>query len=132
MRCELPDFQLKSAQEQAALGDEGVRRLLDAGRAWELAPVLRAGGTVIFPHTGIAACGHQVASAVHACLVIGAQVTGAQHLHLPDTEAVQKSDAFAVGREFPARGFVLDGLDGQLRKTDAVTEERDADTPGLP
>ncbi|MCW3096285.1 MAG: hypothetical protein JWL77_1903 [Chthonomonadaceae bacterium] len=72
MRRDIPDFLLKSAQDQALLGEEGVHRLLDAGRAWDLAPVLRAGGAVIFPHTSIATCGHQVAAAVHACLDSGA------------------------------------------------------------
>jgi hypothetical protein len=50
------------------LGKEGALRLLDAGRKWDLAPALQAGGAIIFPHLGINACGHQIAAAVHACL----------------------------------------------------------------
>jgi hypothetical protein len=73
MRRDIPDFLVRSEADQQRLGEEGVRRLLDAGRAWDLAPILRAGGAVIFPHTSIAACGHQVAAAVHACLDSGAK-----------------------------------------------------------
>lgn len=72
MRREIPDFLLKSRQDQEALGEAGTARLLEAGRARDLAPVLQAGGAIIFPHTSIAACGHQVAAAVHACLNSGA------------------------------------------------------------
>jgi hypothetical protein len=56
------------AQERAQLGQAGVERLLDAGRAWNLAPTLDAGGAVVFPHAHLEACGHQIAAAVHACL----------------------------------------------------------------
>ena len=60
------------AEERARLGRAGVDRLLDAGRAWNLAPTLTAGGSVIFPHAHLEACGHQIAAAVHACLDSGA------------------------------------------------------------
>jgi len=59
-------------QERARLGEAGIARLLDAGRAWDLAPTLNAGGAVIFGHAGLEACGHQIAAAVHACLDSGA------------------------------------------------------------
>jgi hypothetical protein len=58
--------------ERARLGKSGIARLLDAGRAWNLAPTLNAGGAVIFPHADLEACGHQIAAVVHACLDSGA------------------------------------------------------------
>lgn len=72
LRRSIPDFKDEAARAQARLGREGARRLLDRGRAWDLAPTLLAGGAVIFPHAGIDVCGHQVAAAVHACLDSGA------------------------------------------------------------
>src|SRR5579871_5919480 len=73
MRRNLPNFKALSAERQAQLGPEGVERLLDAGRAWDLAPVLQAGGAILFPHAGIEVCGPQIAAAVHACLDSGAR-----------------------------------------------------------
>jgi len=73
MKLDIPDFKSRAAQEQTELGEEGALRLLDAGRAWSLAPTLKAGGAVIFPHLGIKACGPQTAAAVHASLDSGAQ-----------------------------------------------------------
>ncbi len=72
MKRDLPDFKSAAAEEHARLGREGAARVLDAGRAWDLSPALRSGGSVIFPHAGIPACGHQIAAAVHACLDSGA------------------------------------------------------------
>ncbi len=117
MRREIPDFLLKSAQDQARLGEEGVRRLLDAGRAWDLAPVLRAGGTVIFPHTSIAACGHQVAAAVHACLDTGARkvlAIGVLHALTQELEEarVRVANGGEAARE-PAWGIQGPGLPGR-------------------
>ncbi len=73
MKLDLPDFKSKTAQEHSELGKEGALRLLDAGRKWDLAPALQAGGAIIFPHLGINACGHQIAAAVHACLDSGSE-----------------------------------------------------------
>ncbi len=73
MKLDLPDFKSKTNQEQFELGEEGALRLLDAGRKWNLAPTLQAGGAIIFPHLGINACGHQIAAAVHACLDSGSE-----------------------------------------------------------
>jgi len=64
----IPDFKARHAAQQAALGEAGAARLLEAGRAWDLAPALRAGGSVVFPHTTLQVCGHQIAAAVHAAL----------------------------------------------------------------
>ena len=73
MKLDLPDFKSKAAQEHIELGKEGALRLLDAGRKWDLAPALQAGGAIIFPHLGINACGHQIAAAVHAGLDSGSE-----------------------------------------------------------
>ncbi|MFL7810462.1 MAG: hypothetical protein ACK2VD_07160 [Anaerolineae bacterium] len=59
------------AREHVALGEEGANRLLDKGRQWHLAPTLHTGGVLVFPHAGVADCGHQIAAVVHACLDCG-------------------------------------------------------------
>ena len=58
MRDDLPDFNAIEAKQQAQLGNEGVVRILEAGRAWDLAPTLKAGGSVIIPHATLEVCGH--------------------------------------------------------------------------
>ncbi len=70
------------AAERERLGATGISRMLDAGRAWNLAPTLAAGGSAIFPHANLEACGHQIAAVVHACLDSGADrvlVVGVLH-----------------------------------------------------
>jgi len=117
MRRDIPDFLVKSVQDQERLGEEGVRRLLDAGRAWNLAPVLAAGGALIFPHTSIAACGHQVAAAVHACLDSGARrVLAIGVLHALTQELEEARVAVANGADpstQPAWGIQGPGLPGR-------------------
>ena len=54
------------AEEHAALGKQGTLALLERARAWDLSETLRRGGVVVFPHAGVADCGHQIAAAVHA------------------------------------------------------------------
>jgi len=73
MRQGIPDFKARSERHQTELGQHAALDLLDSGRNWDLAPTLRAGGAVIFPHATIAVCGHQIAAAVHACLDSGAR-----------------------------------------------------------
>lgn len=58
--------------EHEALGEQGTLELLERGRQWKLAPVLQAGGVLVFPHVGVADCGHQIAAVVQACLDSGA------------------------------------------------------------
>lgn len=60
------------AREHSALGEKGTYRLLAQARQWDLSPALSKGGVVVFPHAGVAECGHQIAAAVHACLDSGA------------------------------------------------------------
>jgi len=55
-------------KEHEELGTEGAYRLLDEARRWDLSKTLKHGGVIVFPHAGIADCGHQIAAAVHACL----------------------------------------------------------------
>lgn len=59
-------------EEHEALGDKGTLDLLEQARQWDLSGTLSAGGVVVFPHAGVADCGHQIATAVHACLDSGA------------------------------------------------------------
>ncbi len=59
-------------QEHNDLGIDGTYRLLDEARRWDLSGTLKEGGVVVFPHAGVADCGHQIAAAVHACLDSGA------------------------------------------------------------
>ena len=62
------------AREREQLGQAGVDAMLEAGRSWpHLATTLAQGGSVVFPHADLSACGHQIAAAVHACLDSGAQ-----------------------------------------------------------
>jgi hypothetical protein len=68
----LPDFRARTLDAHVRLGAEGAGRLLNAGRAWDLAPTLRSGGAVVFPHATYEVCGQFVAAAVHACLDCGA------------------------------------------------------------
>lgn len=58
--------------EHEALGEKGTMEMLERGREWNLAPTLASGGVLVFPHAGVADCGHQIAAAVQACLDSGA------------------------------------------------------------
>jgi predicted class III extradiol MEMO1 family dioxygenase len=73
-------------REHEALGDQGTLELLERGRAWNLSGTLANGGVIVFPHAGVADCGHHTAAAVHACLDRGAnQVLVVSVLHaFPD------------------------------------------------
>lgn len=73
LRDQLQDELLRQyLAEHAALGEQGTLHLLEEGRRWDLSATLAAGGVVVFPHAGVAECGHQIAAAVHACLDSGA------------------------------------------------------------
>jgi len=88
----IPDFKSAAHAAQAGLGTEGAARLLDAGRAWDLAQVLREGGAVIFPHLSLSLCGHFTAAAVHACLDSGVDrvlVLGVLHALTDELEAAR-------------------------------------------
>ncbi len=81
------------AAEHAALGEAGGLRQLEQARQWDLAPTLRSGGVVVFPHAGVADCGHQIAAAVHACLDSGADrvlVISVLHAFTEEMEAARR------------------------------------------
>ena len=80
------------AAEHAALGEAGALRQLEQARQWHLAPTLRKGGVVVFPHAGVADCGHQIAAAVNACLDSGADrvlVISVLHAFTDEMEAAR-------------------------------------------
>jgi hypothetical protein len=111
------DIHALYAREHAALGAEGTERLLEAGRQWDLAPTLHAGGVLVFPHAGVADCGHQIAAVVHACLDCGVDrvlVISVLHALTDELEearvrVAQRGDLDAE----PLRGIQGPGLPGR-------------------
>jgi len=98
-------------REQQALGEGGTLDLLERGRQWDLSGTLSAGGVIVFPHAGVADCGHQVAEAVHACLDSGAdKVLVVSVLHA-FTEEMQEARVRVAEGEDPA-GFRHWGIQG--------------------
>lgn len=67
----IPDFRAAALLAQSKASADEVDGLLGRGRAWHLAPTLREGGALIFPHVSLSVCGHHLASAIHACLDSG-------------------------------------------------------------
>lgn len=114
------DIQRYYAEEHEALGREGTMRLLDEGGRWDLAGTLQAGGVLVFPHAGVADCGHQIAAVVHACLDSGADqvlVVSVLHALSDDLEqarvrVAQRFDPAALAAE-PLRGIQGPGLPGR-------------------
>jgi hypothetical protein len=76
MKLDLPklreEIQALYRAEHEAMGERGTLERLEQARQWDLAPTLRAGGVLVFPHAGVLDCGHQIAAVVHACLDSGA------------------------------------------------------------
>jgi hypothetical protein len=100
--------------EHAALGEAGTLALLERARQWDLTPVLAAGGVLVFPHAGVADCGHQIAAVVNACLDSGAErvvVISVLHAFTDDMQAARV--AVAAGAD-PAR-FPFWGIQGPGR-----------------
>lgn len=78
--------------EHASLGESGALRQLEQARQWDLAPALRSGGVIVFPHAGVADCGHHIAATVHACLDSAADrvlVISVLHAFTNDMEAAR-------------------------------------------
>ncbi len=70
------------AKERENLRDYEIDEILNEGKKWNLAETLIRGGSALFPHTYIKACGYQIAAVVHACLNSGAdQVLALGVLH---------------------------------------------------
>ena len=78
--------------EREALGDDGLHAILERGEEWQLAPILSAGGALVFPHAGIVDCGHQQAACIQAALDCGADtiiVVSVLHAFTTEMEAAQ-------------------------------------------
>jgi len=89
-------------REQNELGEKGTLELLEQGRGFDLSSTLEAGGVIVFPHSGVADCGHQIASAVHACLDSGAdKVLVVSVLHA-FTDEMQNARVHVAEGEDPA------------------------------
>jgi hypothetical protein len=110
--------------EHEALGETGTLDLLDKGRAWDLSATLAEQGVVVFPHAGVADCGHQIATAVHACLDCGADwvvVVSVLHAFTDEMEAARIRVANGGGGQVfrylrgPMQGNIVD-----LSYTDAT------------
>lgn len=87
------EIQAQYRAEHVALGEDGALRQLEFARQWDLAPTLRAGGVIVFPHAGVADCGHQIAAAVNACLDSGADrvlVISVLHAFTAEMEAARR------------------------------------------
>jgi hypothetical protein len=90
-------------REHEALGDQGMLELLERGREWDLSATLANGGVIVFPHGGVADCGHHTAAAVHACLDSGAdQVLVVSVLHA-FTDEMQDARVRVANGESPSK-----------------------------
>lgn len=84
--------------EHAAMGQRGTLERLERASQWDLAPTLRAGGVLVFPHAGVLDCGHQIAAVVRACLDSGAdRVVVVSVLHAFTDAMEQARRAVAAG-----------------------------------
>jgi len=103
-------------REHNELGETGTLELLEKGQELDLSSTLEAGGVIVFPHSDVADCGHQVASAVHACLDSGAdRVLVVSVLHA-FTDEMQNARVRVAEGEDPANfrhwGIQGPGLEG--------------------
>ena len=103
-------------REHDELGEAGTLELLEKGREFDLSSTLSSGGVIVFPHSGVADCGHQIATAVHACLDSGAdKVLVVSVLHA-FTDAMEDARVRVANGEDPANfrhwGIQGPGLDG--------------------
>jgi hypothetical protein len=103
--------------EHQALGEHGTLEMLEEAQQWNLAPILQAGGVLVFPHVGVADCGHQVATVVQACLDSGAdRVLLVSVLHAFSEEMEQARIRVANGEDpshFACWGIQGPGLEGR-------------------
>lgn len=118
------------AREHARLGAQGTLDLLERARRWHLAPVLDAGGVLVFPHAGVADCGHQIAAVAQACLESSTdRVLVISVLHAFSDEMEQARVRVANGEDpaqFPFWGIQGPGLAGreEWRQDHALTSFR--------
>jgi len=93
------------------MGERGTLERLEQARQWNLAPTLRAGGVLVFPHAGVLDCGHQIAAVVQACLDSGAdRVVVVSVLHAV-TEAMEEARVRVAAGEDPGR-WLFWGIQG--------------------
>ncbi len=86
--------------EHLELGEEGTFRQLEEAHQWNLSSTLSEGGVIVFPHAGVADCGHQIAAAVHACLDSGAdKVLLVSVLHAFSDEMEEARQRVATGED---------------------------------
>ncbi len=90
-------------REHEAMSQRGTFERLERARQWDLAPTLRDGGVLVFPHAGVLDCGHQIAAVVHACLDSGAdRVIVVSVLHA-FTDEMENARVRVAAGEDPAR-----------------------------
>jgi hypothetical protein len=103
--------------EHEALGERGTLERLERARQWDLAPTLRAGGVLVFPHAGVQDCGHQIAACVHACLDSGADrvvVVSVLHAFTDEMEAARRRVAAGEDpAQWPFWGVQGPGIEGR-------------------
>jgi len=115
------DIHALYVREHEALGDAGTRACLERSEQWDLSATLAAGGVLVFPHAGVADCGHQIAASVRACLDCGADhVVVISVLHAFTTEMEMARRRVADGgdpRKEAFRGIQGTGLEGRREWT---------------
>ena len=108
-RTTRPNWPALYTAHHKALSAEQVDHFLAKGRQWQLAPVLQAGGVVVFPHAAVQDCGQHVAAAVQAILDSSAHrvlVVSVLHAWTPEMEDARRR--LAAGEELsnhPLRGI---------------------------
>ncbi|MBN2789060.1 MAG: hypothetical protein JXR69_02590 [Candidatus Delongbacteria bacterium] len=93
----IPDFKQEAIKRHSNLKKEQIDEILNEGMKWDLADVLRSGGSLIFPHSNIEICGHQTAAVVHACLNSGKDkviVLGVLHALTKELDDARKRVAY--------------------------------------
>ena len=116
MKLDLPklqqEIQALYRSEHEAMGERGTLERLEQARQWDLAPTLRAGGVLVFPHAGVLDCGHQIAAVVNACLDSGVErVIVISVLHAFTDEMEDARRRVAAGED-PAHWPGLWGMQG--------------------
>lgn len=101
-------------REHEELGSSGTDKLLEKAKQWDLSSTLNSGGVLVFPHAGVADCGHQIAACVHACLDSGADrvlVISVLHAFTDEMETARVQVAAGVDpSEFEHWGIQGPGL----------------------
>ncbi len=108
-------------REHAALGVAGTLDHLERAEQFKLAPILNAGGVLVFPHAGVQDCGYQIAACVQACLDSGAdKVVVISVLHAFTQEMEDARRRVAAGGDVTQEkfwGIQGTGLDGRQEWT---------------